>query len=272
MKSDKMKAEKGKKPIFKRWWFWLIILVFLVAIFTPNDKTDTEQPASIYANAEIVDLMNGSGTEKIGTISVVRAEQSACTEEALADWFFNYVEQHSDCNFHIISYIDNPEKGVYAWGKGIGPFIQKDVALTEEEHGSFMLGDDAGSTVYSVDKDSKTISVKFKMLDASVVEEIKAKVEAVIPDEYKKSESYAVDISGVEGGLTDCNLTLVNASLADADYQSIAMELARKIKDLDLGIGYLNIAFQSDDFTLKALSSIDDLSTQDVSEISTTLR
>lgn len=47
------------------------------------------------------------------------------------------------------------------------------------------------------------------------------------------------------------------------------MELAQAIKDLDLGIGYFNIAFQSDDYTLNALSVIDNLSTQEVSEIST---
>ena len=40
-------------------------------------------------------------------------------------------------------------------------------------------------------------------------------------------------------------------------------------RQIDLNIGYFNIAFQSDDNTLNAVSNIDDLSTQDVSEIST---
>lgn len=159
-------------------------MALVAAIFTPKDKADkpdTEQTASIYENAEIVDLMNGYGTEKIGTISVTKAEQTACTDEALADWYFNYVQKHSDCNYHIIAYTDDPTKGVYA-GNG---FIQKDVALSEDADGSFSLGDDAGSTYYSVDEDSKTISVGDTMIDAATLEDIKTKVDAIIPDEYK---------------------------------------------------------------------------------------
>ena len=250
---------------------WLIyLLIGLGANSSNNTKNaDAGQTNGIYANAEIVDLMNGTGTEKIGTISVVRAEQSACTDEALADWYFNYVKEHSDCNYHIIAYTDNPTKGVYTMGKGSIEFIQKDVALTEDADGSFSIGDDAGSTYYSVDANSKTISVRDQMVDASTLDDVKAKVEAVIPDEYKNGEQYAVDVAGVEGGTLDCSLTLVNESFADADYQSIAMEIAKTVKELDLNIGYFNIAFQSDDNTLNAVSNIDDLSTQDVSEIST---
>ena len=233
-----------------------------------TEEKDAEQPVnhSIYADAKIVDLMNGFGTEKIGTISVVRAQQSACTEDALADWFFNYVQAHSDCNYHIIAYTDNPTKGVYTLGKD---FIQKDVSLTEETDGSFSVGDSAGSTNYSVDIDNHTITMLWKMVDAETINRIRTEVEAVIPNDYKNSKCYAVDISGIEGELLDCNLTLVNNSFADADYQSIAIELAKSIKNLDLGIGYFNITFQSDDYTINAISSIDDLSTQNADEMTT---
>lgn len=262
-------TKKAKKPLYKRWWFWLIVVALLASVFTPkdNDKNDSEETASIYENAEIVDLMNGFGTAKVGTISVARAEQSACTDEALTDWYFNYVQEHSDCNYHIIQYTDDPTKGVYTPGQG---FIQKDLAMTEDEDGSFSIGDGAGSTYYTVDENSKTISMNFKMVDAPVIEEVKAKVESVIPDEYKNGNQFAVDVAGAEGDLLDCSLTLINESFADADYQGIAMELAQKIKDLDLGIGYFNIAFQSDDYSLEAISVLDDLSSHDVSETSIT--
>ena len=271
------KEEKVKKPIYKKWWFWAIAVVLVIGIIgnlggngdKESPDNTAEQANSIYANAEIVDLMNGTGTNKIGTISVVRAEQAACTDEALADWYFNYVLKNSECNYHIINYTDNPTKGVYTMGKGPIEFIQKDVAMEEDADGSFSVGDDAGSTYYSVDANSKTISVRDRMVDVSTLDAVKAKVEAVIPDEYKNGEQYAVDVAGVEGGTLDCSLTLVNESFADADYQSIAMEIAKTVKEIDLNIGYFNIAFQSDDNTLNAVSNIDDLSTQDVSEIST---
>jgi len=48
-----------------------------------------------------------------------------------------------------------------------------------------------------------------------------------------------------------------------------AVGLGKEIKELDLGIGFFSIAFQSDDLTLKALSGVSDLSAQDASEITT---
>ena len=44
-----MKGDKVKKPIFKRWWFWLLAVVLVIAVLTPKNKTDkpdTEVPAA----------------------------------------------------------------------------------------------------------------------------------------------------------------------------------------------------------------------------------
>lgn len=34
-------SEKAKKPIFKRWWFWLIVIVFIVAIASQGGNDGT---------------------------------------------------------------------------------------------------------------------------------------------------------------------------------------------------------------------------------------
>lgn len=230
-----------------------------------QQQEESDNSGSIYADAEIVDLMSGIGNNKIGTISVTRANQADCTDEAIADWYFNYVQKNSDCNYHIIVYSDNPTKGVYSLGKG---FVQKDVNLIDEKNGTYSIGDDAGSTYYNVDEDNKTITVRMAMADETIVDDIKSKVDAVIPDEYKNGNLYAVDVAGPEGSM-DCNLTLINESFANSDCQSIAVDLASQIKDLDLGIGYFCIAFQKDDNSLNALSSLDNLTEQDPSEITT---
>lgn len=254
--------------------FWIIIFVIgafnnstsdsEVKSITENDKTANIE-SHIYDNAEVVDLMNGLGTDKIGTITVTKAKQSECTEDAMIEWYFNYVKNNTGSNYHIIVYSDNMKKGIYTLGSG---FIQKDVELIAEDNGTYMLGDDAGSTYYTVDESSKTLNVQTTMADESIVEDVKAKVDAIIPTEYKDSDLYSVDVAGEEGSL-DCNLTLINDKFAEENCQSIAEELATKVKELDLGIGYFCIAFQSDDYTLKAISSIDNLSNQDVSDIST---
>ena len=222
-----------------------------------SDSTESEEG--------IVDLMNGFGTEKIGTITVLHRNQAECTEEAIIDWYFNYVQLHSDCNYHVIVYEDNPTKGIYSNGKS---FIQRDVALIEEKNGVYSIGDDAGSTYYTVDTDNKTLVVQAVMAGADLVDEVEKRIDGIIPNEYKGGSLYSVDVAGEEGNL-DCNLTLINEMFADADYQSIATELATKIKDLDVGIGYFCISFQSSDSKLNALTSIDNLSMQDVSELST---
>ena len=79
---------------------------------------------------------------------------------------------------------------------------------------------------------------------------------------------YAVDVTGEEGNL-DCNLTLINESFKSGDCQAVAEEIATKVKKLDLGIGYFCITFQSDDYTMTAISNIDNLKDQEATEIST---
>lgn len=105
------------------------------------------------------------------------------------------------------------------------------------------------------------------MADETVIAEVKEKIEVIIPDDYKNSKMYTVDIAGPEGEM-DCNITIVSESFTDTDYQAIAVDLATQMKEQNLGIGYLVIAFQSDDTSIEALSSVD-LSTQEATKIAT---
>ena len=234
-----------------------------IAVESNVDTTATTE-SHIYDNAEILDMMNGTGTKKIGTVTVVKANKADCTEDALYDWYVNYIKKNADSNYHVIVYNDVENKGVYSIGFGL---IQKDITITPH-NGTYRIGDDAGSTYYTVDETTKTLTIQALMADESVVEDIKAKVDAIIPAEYKNSDLYSVDVGGEEGSM-DCILTLVNEAFAGGDCQDIAVEIATKIKELDLGIGYFCIAFQSDDYTMTAISNMDDLSNQEATEIST---
>lgn len=91
----------------------------------------------IYDNAQLKNVMNGIRTEKIGEYSIIKALSSEVTDEALTDWYFNYVEKNN-YNFYIILYSDSDEcKGVYA----INGFVEKDVFFTEDEYGDYSLSD-----------------------------------------------------------------------------------------------------------------------------------
>lgn len=251
--------------------FWILFFILgTIGDSSNSNSIATEnspivESTHIYDNAEIVDLMNGFGTDKIGSITVTKANQSDCTEDALIDWYFNYIKKHTDCNCHFIIYNDNPQKGVYSLGSY---FIQKDVVLVANTDGSYMLDNDAGSTYFSVNEDTKTLTKQITMADATVIESAKDKIDQFIPSEYKNGKTYMIDLAGKEGCL-DCNLTLINEMFENNDCQSIAIDLATKIKNLNLGIGYFCISFQKDDYTLNAISNLDNLSIQDVSEITT---
>ena len=90
--------------------------------------------AHIYDAAQVVDVMNGTGTEAIGKCSVIKADSKDVTDEALNDWYFNYVEQN-DFNWCVIVYTDQEGMGVYA-GSGV---VERNTGLEEDTDGSYML-------------------------------------------------------------------------------------------------------------------------------------
>lgn len=145
---DKATKSNVKKPIFKKWWFWVIIVVVLSAIFGnmgSNDENKPEQAEShIYDNAQVKDVMNGSRTEKIGEYSIIEISSEEVTDEALTDWYFNYVAKN-DFNWCMILYTDKDDNmGVYA----IDTMIQKDLLFEQDEYGDYSVGDSSNATVY----------------------------------------------------------------------------------------------------------------------------
>jgi hypothetical protein len=146
---DKATKSNGKKPIFKKWWFWVIIVVVLSAIFGnmgSNDENKPEQAEShIYDNAQVKDVMNGSRTEKIGEYSIIEISSEEVTDEALTDWYFNYVAKN-DFNWCMILYTDKDDNsGVYS----ISGIVQKDVVFTKDENGDYSLSE-ADATSHAI--------------------------------------------------------------------------------------------------------------------------
>lgn len=228
---------------------------------TETPTQESIQQNKIYNNAEIIDIMNEFGTKKIGTASIIKASRAECTDETLIDWYFNFVNNNTDCNYHLIVYTDIIGKGIYA-NDGL---IQKDVDLIKENDGNYELGNNAGSTGYIVNEDSKTITIIYILADEKTINNAKIKINEIIPEEYKNSKKYEIDISGEKEKL-DCNLILINKEFESTKCQNIAIEIASKIKELNLGIKCLYIIFQLDDYNISAISNIDNLSTQNITE------
>lgn len=244
--------------------YGFISLLCMFLLFTSAGCSSEIKENHIYDKSKIVDQMNGLGTKKVGTITVVEARSSECSDEAIVDWYLNYVKKNLDSHCHFIVYTDEKNKGIYATES----LIVKDVELLAENDGTYSLGDYAGSTYYVVDESSNTLVTQWTMADASVIDNVKTKIDELIPNEYKNSDLYYIDVGGMQGSL-ECDINLVYKNFEKADIQSIAVNLAKNIKDLELGIGYFCIWFQCNDFDLVAVSSINDLNNQSASEMTT---
>lgn len=123
------------------------ILFVLVTLSACGDaRTDESQepaPEHFYDNAEIKPVMNGDRSEKIGEYSVVSVLSDEMTEDALEDWYFNYVAEHN-YNWCMILYADKENFGVYA----ISGMVQVDVKFDVDEYGDYSVGDSSGAKFY----------------------------------------------------------------------------------------------------------------------------
>lgn len=66
----------------------------------------------LYDNAIVKDVMSGDRSQKLGEYSVSFASSGDCTDEALADWYLNYVKAH-DFNYALIVYTDDEGYGIF---------------------------------------------------------------------------------------------------------------------------------------------------------------
>lgn len=135
-----MKRKEGGKKLGCLIPIVVVIVLFIVFLLIPTGSSETH----IYDKAEIHDVVNGSRTEKIGEYSIIKIDSASVTDDALSDWYFNYVEKN-DYNWCMILYSDkNDNSGVYANNS----YVEKDVVFDEDEYGDYMLGDSSGSTIF----------------------------------------------------------------------------------------------------------------------------
>lgn len=158
---DTQAQDKVKKPIYKKWWFWVIIVVVLSAIFGNMGSKDESKPeqveSHIYDNAQIKDVMNGSRTEKIGEYSIIEISSDKVTDEALTDWYFNYVVKN-DFNWCMILYTDKDDNsGVYA-NNG---YVEKDIIFEKDQYDDYMVGDSSKATMYGPTDNNNLEIMKF---------------------------------------------------------------------------------------------------------------
>lgn len=120
-----------KKPFYKKKLFIILIALFVLGLIgnaiSPQKSTSYKltKETHIYDEAKIKNELSGSG-EKIGKVSVIKAQSKDITDKVLTDWYFNHVEK-TDYNYYLIEYTDfNCKKGVWA----INGVVEKDCELS----------------------------------------------------------------------------------------------------------------------------------------------
>lgn len=112
-----------------------------------------DNEAHIYDSSEIKDVMNGTRTEKIGEYSVIYAASSECTEDTVADWYYNFVAVHN-YNYNIIVFTDKDEpEGCYA----IHSMVEIGVMFDKDEYGDYSVGASKDAVIYAPSDDGKTL-------------------------------------------------------------------------------------------------------------------
>ena len=109
----------------------------------------------IYDTAESVNVMNDTGTEKIAEFGLIKADESDCTEDAIADCYYNYFKT-GEYDYCVIVFNDSdPVEGVFM----SDAVVEKGALLTEKGDNVYSLSGNAEDVVfYFPAEDGKTLS------------------------------------------------------------------------------------------------------------------
>ena len=127
-----VKKEPNKKGAGCLTLIILFAIIVIVAVSCGKKKSNNGDSQHIYDNAQVRDVMNGSGTNKLGEYSVIKAASSEITDDVLNDWYFNYVKKN-DFNYCVIIYTDIDGVGVYS-SSGM---VVKDAGLDVDANGDY---------------------------------------------------------------------------------------------------------------------------------------
>ena len=158
---------------------WLVYIIFFVIVSASSGKNDGNSKVEnqteslmevqtensgytsvsedndfhLYTNAQIRDLMNGPRTEKVGEYVVIYANSADCTEDTLADLYFNYFLKN-DFNWLAVIYTAKEDnRGVYI-NKGT---VYVNTFFEEDEHGDYSTKSSPDELLYIPGDDGSSI-------------------------------------------------------------------------------------------------------------------
>lgn len=116
-----------------------------------EEKTTNSKETHIYDKARIGILKDRNGV-RIGKYSIIIKSSSKVTDEALTDWYFNYVMKNK-YDYYVIFYSDKYRKGTYS----MQGTIHKNVRIDKDEWGNYIYGGKTKTTKYYIPTDEKIL-------------------------------------------------------------------------------------------------------------------
>ena len=129
--------------------------------FEPNEEAAVAPGASfeysgphLYDNAIVKDVMSGDRSQKLGEYSVSFASSGDCTDEALADWYLNYVKAH-DFNYALIVYTDDEGYGIFeTYGS-----IEIGDKIAQDKYGDYYTTDNSDARFIVIEEDGTVTDI-----------------------------------------------------------------------------------------------------------------
>ena len=100
---DKSTKSNGKKPIFKKWWFWVIIVVILAAIFGnsgTNDSVKDETKDAISSTEQQTEEKQDNSTSKDDISFVV----SNVRNDVTGNWRIATIAENIEMQDYALDY------------------------------------------------------------------------------------------------------------------------------------------------------------------------
>ena len=186
------------------------------------DEAEEDEESHIYDDAEIRDVMNGTGDTKLGEFSLIEADSSEVTLEVLEDWYFNYVIKN-DYNWCMILFSDYDDNtGVHA----VTGFVEVGVIFAEEDDGEYYVASSEDSTLY-VPSDGSLVEMVYDDEDEEESEETEADeaVEEAVNEaaeaESEDSSAEGADETSETEEVSEVTLGMSNALQSARNYLSV---------------------------------------------------
>lgn len=122
----------------------LIVIIALICIIAGLvKKGKSQEEYHIYNTAKVIDIMNGSGTNKIGEYSIIECNSSEVTKDTINDWYFNYVKVNN-YNYCLIRYTNVESTGIYASGN----MVIENAGIERDSAGDYIYTSNDNEIVY----------------------------------------------------------------------------------------------------------------------------